>query len=133
MARAAFVDKTVTKLKNILTNAIPKEISKYILFFTPVLNLNIPLFSDGVICLCVSYLLVSLFTLVSLLFGCVWLPGKCKDLNLDFLLFNNRREGDLLELHLGKELLQEGLVLDSGKIGFDLDIFAKKMPTHFFC
>ena len=67
MARAAFVDKTVTKLKNILTNAIPKEISKYILFFTPVLNLNIPLFSDGVICLCVSYLLVSLFTLVSLL------------------------------------------------------------------
>ena len=71
-------------------------------------------------------MLVSLFALVSLLYGCVWLLGKCKDLNLDFLLFDNRRGGDLLELHMGKEPLQEGLVLDPGKIGFGLGIFIKK-------
>ena len=69
--------------------------------------------------------MVSLFALVSLLYGCVWLLEKCKDLNLDFLLVDSRRGGDLMEVHVGKEP-QEGLVLDPLKIGFDLGIFTKK-------
>ena len=57
--------------------------------------------------------------------------GNCKDLNLDFLLFDNQRGGDLMEVHIRKEPPQEGLVLEPGKIGFDLGIFTKKMPTNY--
>ena len=36
-----------------------------------------------------------------------------------------------MEVHIRKEPPQEGLVLEPGKIGFDLGIFTKKMPTNY--
>ena len=41
------------------------------------------------------------------------------------MLFRSRG-GDLMEVHIRKEPPQEGLVLEPGKIGFDLGIFTKK-------